>query len=61
METRMTQTVSDSRKAEIQADHALGRFNAPAAVAKFIRYLHEDLPHTSGQVFQLDSRVSRSE
>lgn len=58
METQMTQTVSDPRKAEILADHALGRFNAPAAVAKFIRHLHEDLPDTSGQVFQLDSRVS---
>lgn len=58
METRMTQTVSDPRKAEILADHVLGRFNTPAVVAKFIRHLHEDLPHTSGQVFQLDSRVS---
>lgn len=57
METRMTETVSNARKAEILADHALRRFNAPAAVAKFIRHLHEDLPHTSGQVFQLDSRV----
>ena len=58
METRMTQTVSDPRKAEILADHALGRFNTPAAVAKFIRHLHDELPHTSGQVFQLDSRIS---
>jgi 3-oxoacyl-[acyl-carrier protein] reductase len=57
METRMTETVSNARKAEILADHALRRFNAPAAVAKFIRHLHEDLAHTSGQVFQLDSRV----
>ena len=58
LETRMTRTVSGKRKAEILADHTLGRFNTPGAVAKFIRHLHEDLPHTSGQVFQLDSRIS---
>lgn len=58
METRMTRSVSEPRKAEVLADHALGRFNTPAAVAKFVRHLHHDLPHTSGQVFQLDSRIS---
>ncbi len=58
LETRMTRGVSGKRKAEILADHTLGRFNTPGAVAKFIRHLHEDLPHTSGQVFQLDSRIS---
>ena len=34
----------------------LGRFNTCERVAAFIRFLHHDLPHTSGQVFQLDSR-----
>jgi 3-oxoacyl-[acyl-carrier protein] reductase len=58
METQMTQTVSTVRKTEILTDHSLGRFNTPATVAKFICHLHEHLPHTSGQVFQLDSRVS---
>ena len=58
METQMTQTVSTTRKSKILADHSLGRFNTPATVAEFIRHLHEYLPHTSGQVFQLDSRVS---
>lgn len=58
METRMTQTVSESRKTQILADHTIGRFNTPNAVAKFIHHLHEDLPHTSGQIFQLDSRIS---
>ena len=58
LETRMTDSVSGKRRAEILNDHALGRFNTPATVARFIRYLHEDLPHTSGQVFQLDSRIS---
>ncbi len=58
METRMSQAVSEPRKSQILADHNLGRFNTPDAVAKFIRHLHEDLPHTSGQVFHLDSRIS---
>jgi 3-oxoacyl-[acyl-carrier protein] reductase len=57
LETPMTESVSEKRKAEILDDHALGRFNTPDAVARFIRSLHEDLPHTSGQVFQLDSRT----
>jgi len=58
LETRMTETVSLGRKSEVLADHALGRFNTPDAVAKFIRHLHEHLPAVSGQVFQLDSRIS---
>ncbi|HEX7261782.1 MAG TPA: SDR family oxidoreductase [Luteolibacter sp.] len=57
LETRMTENVSARRRAQVLSDHALGRFNTPAAVAKFIRYLHEELPHTSGQTFQLDSRI----
>lgn len=57
LETPMTESVSEKRKAEILDDHALGRFNTPDAVARFIRSLHEDLPHTSGQIFQLDSRI----
>lgn len=58
LETRMTESVSDRRRTEILTDHVLGRFNTPAAVAKFIHYLHEELPAVSGQVFQLDSRIS---
>jgi 3-oxoacyl-[acyl-carrier protein] reductase len=56
LETGMTSTVAARRKAEILGDHVLGRFNTPRAVAEFIRFLHEQLPDTSGQVFQLDSR-----
>lgn len=58
LETRMTESVTARRKAEILGEHVLGRFNTPDKVAKFIHHLHEDLPHTSGQVFQLDSRIS---
>lgn len=57
LETAMTRTVSDVRKSEILDDHVLGRFNRPETVARFIRYLHEHLPETSGQAFQLDSRL----
>lgn len=57
LETRMTENVSARRRAEVLTDHALSRFNTPAAVSKFIRFLHEELPHTSGQTFQLDSRI----
>jgi len=56
LETRMTQSVSSKRREEVLASHHLGRFNTPEAVAAFVRCLHEDLPHTSGQVFRLDSR-----
>jgi 3-oxoacyl-[acyl-carrier protein] reductase len=58
LETPMTARVSSARRDEVRADHVLGRFNTPDAVARFLRTLHEDLPHTSGQVFQLDSRVA---
>ncbi len=57
LETRMTAPVSESRRAEILSRHTLGRLNTPGAVAAFIHHLHHHLPHTSGQVFQLDSRT----
>ncbi|MEI8038396.1 MAG: SDR family oxidoreductase [Verrucomicrobiota bacterium] len=58
LETRMTAAVTEPRRAAIAAAHLLGRFNTCRETAKFIRFLHQDLPHTSGQVFQLDSRVN---
>lgn len=56
LETRMTSVVSKTRRQEVLDAHTLGRFNTCEAVAAFIRFLHESLPHTSGQIFQLDSR-----
>jgi 3-oxoacyl-[acyl-carrier protein] reductase len=44
------------RRCRALAAHTLGRFNTPAEAARFIAFLHS-LPHTSGQVFSLDSRV----
>jgi 3-oxoacyl-[acyl-carrier protein] reductase len=57
LETRMTESVSPERRARVKSEHVLGRFNTPEAVAAFLVSLHLHLPHTSGQVFQLDSRV----
>jgi 3-oxoacyl-[acyl-carrier protein] reductase len=56
LETRMTGGVTEARRTEILAAHTLGRFNTCERAATFIRFLHHELPHTSGQVFQLDSR-----
>lgn len=57
METRMTASVSAERKKKVLTDHTLGRLNTPNTVAKFIKFLHEEMSETSGQVFQLDSRI----
>lgn len=56
MATRMTRDLAESRKAAVLGEHALGSYNTPEATASFILHLHQSLPHTSGQVFQLDSR-----
>jgi 3-oxoacyl-[acyl-carrier protein] reductase len=58
LETRMTADVGERRRNEVLTAHALGRFNTCERAAAFIRFLHCELPHTSGQVFQLDSRTS---
>jgi 3-oxoacyl-[acyl-carrier protein] reductase len=58
LETPMTHSVSEKRRREVLAAHHLGRFNTPGAVAAFIRFLHDEHPHTSGQVLRLDSRGS---
>jgi 3-oxoacyl-[acyl-carrier protein] reductase len=58
MDTPMTENVSIKRKQEIRELHVMGEFNSPQIVAEFIHFLEERMPHTSGQVFQLDSRPS---
>lgn len=57
LHTPMTQNITPQRTSEVLATHTLGRFNTPAAVAAFIHTLHTQLPHTSGQIFTLDSRI----
>lgn len=58
LETRMTEVVTKPRREEILKSHTLGRFNTCHTVGAFIHFLHHQLPHTSGQVFQLDSRLN---
>ncbi len=58
METPMTENVSEKRKQEVRQLHAIDEFNTPEIVAEFILFLEEHMPHTSGQIFQLDSRPS---
>lgn len=57
LETKMTQHISPARREAVQRAHSLARFNSEEAVASFLVHLHRQLPHTSGQVFQLDSRI----
>jgi 3-oxoacyl-[acyl-carrier protein] reductase len=59
LETKMTAHLTKEVLDQVRAAHALRRFNTCTEAAKFIAFLHRDLPHTSGQVFQLDSRVNR--
>lgn len=60
LETPMTKSVTPARRKKILSEHTLGRFNSPETVAAFIRFLTEHLPHTSGQIFQLDSRTGEN-
>lgn len=57
LETPMTAGVGSARREAVLRDHTLGRFNTAEAVADFLLHLHEKMPHTSGQVFRLDSRT----
>ena len=59
METPMTEALAPERKAAFKFAHTLGRFNTPLEAARFAVFLDRHLPHTSGQVFNLDSRVHR--
>ena len=56
--TKMTEGLSAERQRAVLEAHLLGGFNTPDRVARFVRFLEEDLPQTSGQVFSLDSRVA---
>jgi len=57
METKMTEDISRERREGVMGDHGLGEFNTVEATGKFLRCLHQDMVYTSGQVFNLDSRV----
>lgn len=57
LETKMTSHLSAEARTAALKRHVLGRYNTPQAVAGFVSHLHQHLPHTSGQVFNLDSRI----
>ena len=59
LDTKMTAHLAPAVREVIRKAHALERFNTCEAVAKFIAFMDLNLPHTSGQVFQLDSRMNR--
>lgn len=59
METAMTSGLDEAQIARFRGAHTLGRFNTPSEAAGFIAYLDRYLPHTSGQIFNLDSRLHR--
>lgn len=57
LETSMTEGLSEKVIASAREKHMLESFNSPECVAGFIKYIEESMPHTSGQVFNLDSRI----
>jgi len=57
METKMTADLPEKVITTVRDKHSLGKFNAPESVGKFIRCLHLEMPATSGQIFNLDSRI----
>lgn len=59
LETRMTASLGEDLRRRFREAHTLGRFNTTIEVARFIRFLHLEMAHTSGQVFSLDSRRHR--
>ncbi len=59
MEGKMTAHLSDETRQSFRESHVLRRFNTAAEVAGFVVFLDAGLPHTSGQVFNLDSRIPR--
>lgn len=57
LKNRMTAKVSDARKEQVLQHHCLHRYNTESCVAAFVHTLHARLHHTSGQIFNLDSRI----
>lgn len=57
METKMTRDLADEVCEVTREKHTLSEFNTVEATGKFLRCLHVDMEHTSGQVFNLDSRI----
>lgn len=60
LETKMTKHLMDDpeHRRQVLAGHTLGRLNCVQDVARFITFL-DGMKSVSGQLFQLDSRISR--
>ena len=60
LETKMTQALlcDETLREKVLAAHTLGRLNSLGDAARFITFL-DSMKSVSGQVFQLDSRISR--
>lgn len=60
LETKMTHGLLDdaNQRQRILANHSLGTLNTPQDAARFIAFLHT-MSSVSGQLFQLDSRLTR--
>jgi len=60
LDTKMTRQLLADEKiyGKVLDAHALGRLNTVADAARFIAFLHS-MESISGQIFQLDSRISR--
>ena len=58
LDTKFTTGVPDAVTRRALEAHMLGRFNTPHDAARFMVFLHS-MAAVSGQVFQLDSRISR--
>jgi 3-oxoacyl-[acyl-carrier protein] reductase len=57
LETKFVAHVPAEARDRILRMHELGRFNTVADAARFVALL-DTMPHVSGQVFQLDSRIA---
>ena len=58
LETKMTRAVLEKHRESVMESHALSRLNTVSEAARFIVQL-DSFQHISGQVFQLDSRISK--
>jgi len=60
LDTKMTHHLlkDETQHQRILNSHTLGKLSTPQDTARFIAFLHS-MPAISGQVFQLDSRISR--
>lgn len=60
LDTKMTRHLldDDAQRLRILDSHTLGKLSTAEDAARFIAFLHT-LPSVSGQVFQLDSRITR--